>query len=52
MVKSPDSFVSDEKYDGDNYVSIDSQLGKYDVNFKNMQNNKPKPRQSDDNIAI
>ena len=45
-----DSFLSDNHYD-DNYVSIDSQLGKFDVNFKRNVKKEGK-RNSDDNIAM
>ena len=46
--------MSDNNYDGDdNYVSIDSQLGKFDVNFKRNRNVKKEgKRNSDDNIAM
>ena len=38
-VKKSDCFASDDanNYDVDNYASIDSQLGKYDINFKDQK---------------
>lgn len=48
MVKK-ESFVSDDYDDGDNYVSLDSQLGRYDVNFKLK---KTEQRNSEEFIAM
>lgn len=48
QVKKAVGLASDDanSYDVDNYASIDSQLGKYDINFKQGEKGRPKKRSS------